>query len=220
MQKSLIIFDLDGTLIDSVPDLAVAVGQMLTELGATAPSVDSVRTWVGNGSKVLTKRALVWANLPCDEGALEQAHERFLTAYAYNTCRQTVEYARVTEGLDRLLGAGLTLALCTNKPARFVPDILHQMGWTDKFACVLGGDSLPTKKPDPAPLWHICEVLGVDKSQAVMVGDSINDVQAGKNAGITTLALTYGYNYGTPISDSQPDGVFDEFEQLVAFILG
>lgn len=93
------------------------------------------------------------------------------------------------------------------------------MGWTDKFACVIGGDSLPTNKPDPAPLLHICTTLGMDKSQAVMVGDSKNDILAGQNAGITTLALTYGYNYGEPIADSRPDGVFDEFGDLVTSLL-
>ncbi|MBE9578177.1 MULTISPECIES: phosphoglycolate phosphatase [Moraxella] len=216
MTKSLIIFDLDGTLIDSVPDLADGVDKMLAHFDKPPAGTDNVRTWVGNGSTKLVERALVWAGLSLDN--LHHAHELFLTEYT--TCQgKTVEYDGVTDGLNRLIKQGLTLALCTNKPAQFLPDILANMGWTDKFACIIGGDSLPTKKPDPAPLLHICTTLGVDKSQAVMVGDSKNDITAGQNAGITTLALTYGYNYGEPIADSRPDGVFDNFGDLVAFLL-
>ncbi len=216
MRKSLIIFDLDGTLIDSVPDLADAIDDMLVQLGKSAAGASRVRDWVGNGSVKLVERALMWANLPLTD--IQQAHDLFLQVYA--ACQgKTVEYAGVTKGLSCLLEHGFTLALCTNKPSQFLPDILANMGWTQMFACVLGGDSLPTKKPDPAPLWHICHTLGVDKSEAVMVGDSVNDVQAGRRAGITTFALTYGYNHGEPITHSQPDAVFDDFGALVDAII-
>ncbi|STZ07387.1 Phosphoglycolate phosphatase [Moraxella caprae] len=216
MTKSLIIFDLDGTLIDSVPDLADGVDKMLAHFDKSPAGTDNARTWVGNGSVKLVERALVWAELSLDN--LHHAHEIFLKEYA--TCQgKTVEYNGVTDGLNCLITQGFTLALCTNKPAQFLPDILNNMGWTDKFACVIGGDSLPTKKPDPAPLLHICDTLGMDKSQAVMVGDSKNDILAGQNAGITTLALTYGYNYGEPIADSRPDEVFDNFGDLVTSLL-
>lgn len=218
-QKSLIIFDLDGTLIDSVPDLASATNGMLMALGASGAEVEQVRTWVGNGSKVLVERALAWANLPKSDEFLYQAHELFLDSYAQHADDKTTQYQGVTQGLTRLEEAGLTLALATNKPLRFVPAILQKFGWTDKFSMVLGGDSLPVKKPDPLPLLHICECCGVLPSQAIMVGDSKNDVQAGKNANITTLALTYGYNYGEPIANSLPDGVFDSFDELTDFIL-
>lgn len=216
MKKSLIIFDLDGTLIDSVPDLTDGVDKMLAHFGKSPAGMKRVRNWVGNGSVTLVERALIWANLPLD--GLDHAHELFLTEYA--TCQgKTVEYDGVTDGLKRLLvHGGFTLALCTNKPSRFLPDILTNMGWTDVFACVVGDDTLPTKKPNPDPLLHICHTLGVNTSHTVMVGDSKNDILAGKNAGITTLALTYGYNYGEPIIQSHPDGVFDDFGDLVAFL--
>lgn len=214
--KKLIIFDLDGTLIDSVPDLAMGVDRMLASFGAPPAGVDKVRTWVGNGSLVLVARAIAWAKLPTE--LLTQAHERFLAEYA--CCHEgTCAYDGVTDGLNRLINQGFVLALCTNKPSCFLPKILANMGWMDTFACVLGGDDLPTKKPDPTPLLYICQHLHTDISQAVMVGDSVNDIQAGKNAGMSTLALTYGYNYGKPIADSHPDGVFDGFGDLVDFIL-
>ncbi|OOR89379.1 phosphoglycolate phosphatase [Moraxella caviae] len=218
MKKTLIIFDLDGTLIDSVPDLAAAVNAMLTELGTANASTEQVRSWVGNGSLVLTERALTWANLATDDAALHHAHERFLAHYADCASCATAPYAGVSAGLKTLKQAGFALAIATNKPARFLPEILAAQGWHD-FDCVIGGDSLPTKKPDPTPLLHICDALGISPAAAIMVGDSKNDVVAGKNANITTLALSYGYNYDEPIAHSEPDAVFDEFADLVAFIL-
>lgn len=214
--QSLVIFDLDGTLIDSVPDLAAAIDATLTSLGAPTAGTDKVRTWVGNGSLTLVERAINWAGLPIEQ--LHTAHDKFLAIYA--DCHDgTVAYAGVTEGLNRLLDNGYLLAICTNKPSQFLPQILANMGWQDKFSCVIGGDSLPVKKPDPAPLLHICNVLNVNKNHAIMVGDSKNDIIAGKNAGIKTLALTYGYNYGEPIAHSQSDAIFDDFKALVDGIL-
>ncbi|WP_066802361.1 phosphoglycolate phosphatase [Moraxella oblonga] len=216
MKKSLVIFDLDGTLIDSVPDLADGVDGMLAHFGKSPAGTERVRTWVGNGSLKLVERALMWADLPLDN--LPYAHEIFLQKYA-NSQGKTAEYQGVSIGLNQLIQNGFTLALCTNKPTQFLPDILKNMGWADKFACVIGGDSLAVKKPNPEPLLHICKTLGIDKSQAVMVGDSKNDILAGRGAGMMTLALTYGYNYGEPIADSEPDEVFENFGALVEFVL-
>lgn len=216
LAKSLIIFDLDGTLIDSVPDLAAAIDKTLAHFSKPPAGVDHVRTWIGNGSMKLVARAIEWAGL--DNDKLNDAHEVFLREYA--DCHDgTVAYNGVSEGLERLISCGFEIAICTNKPSQFLPKILQKMGREDKFSCVIGGDSLPIKKPDPAPLLHICEKLGVNPSQAIMVGDSKNDILAGKSAGMTTLALSYGYNYGEPITNHNPDAVFDEFGDLVAFII-
>lgn len=218
MNKSLIIFDLDGTLIDSVPDLTSAVNVMLQAFHAPSATQALVRSWVGNGSKKLVERALTWANLNEHQDA-HHAHEWFLAAYADHCCVDTVPYPDVDAGLAQLQAHGYTLAIATNKPIRFVPTILQNLGWTDKFACVLGGDSLPTKKPDPAPLLHICQELGFLPKQSIMVGDSKNDILAGQAAGMTTLALTYGYNYNEPISQSSPDRVFDDFASLTQYLI-
>lgn len=216
MKKPWIIFDLDGTLIDSVPDLADGVDRTLAHFGKPPAGADLVRTWVGNGSVKLVERALAWADLPLD--TLNHAHEIFLEAYA--ECQgKTVEYEGVTEGLKRLIKNEYFPAICTNKPERFLPDILKNMGWENIFIMTVGGDTLPFKKPDPTPLIYICETFGFHMSEAIMVGDSKNDILAGKRAKMTTLALTYGYNYGQPIADSEPDAVFDDFGSLVDYII-
>jgi phosphoglycolate phosphatase len=132
---------------------------------------------------------------------------------------KTVAYPNVDNGLKKLKAAGFQLALVTNKPIRFVPKILQFFGWHDIFSEVLGGDSLPTKKPDPAPLLQVCKALNINPAQAVMIGDSINDILAGQNANMDTLGLSYGYNYGQDIRELNPTEAFDDFSALVDYLL-
>lgn len=232
----LLIFDLDGTLIDSVPDLAVAVNAMLDELGYEQVDESVVRGWVGNGSFKLVERALLSVSKTVNEttdgqitmatittmgplsDVVQMAHKVFLRHYGAlcdgELCAmQTVPYVGVDDGLWRLRSAGFELALVTNKPMRFVPKLLGLFGWEDLFSVVFGGDSLAVKKPDPLPLLMVCERLGVNVCDAVMIGDSKNDVLAGRSAGMATVGLTYGYNYG------EPTWVFDEFGGLVEHLL-
>lgn len=219
--KNLLIFDLDGTLIDSVPDLAAAVNATLVDIGRAPFDEDTVRHWVGNGATMLVARALSGAltvddNLP--EATLQDALARFFAHYRAHTCVRTQAYAGVNEGLQTLKNAGYTLTMVTNKPFEFIAPIVQAMGWQDRFAISLGGDSLPTKKPDPAPLLHVCQQLNVAPQHAYMIGDSKNDILAGKNAGIDTLGLSYGYNYGQDIREQQPTAAFDSFAEMVAFL--
>lgn len=216
MQNPLLIFDLDGTLVDSLPDLAAAVNAALNDLNLPPCDIGAVAQFVGNGSYVLCERVL--AHLGQDKNAADALHERFLARYGECSGRYSRLYDGVAQGLTQLAQAGFTLALATNKPERFVGDILRRFG-IDRFAVVVGGDTLPQKKPDPLPLLRICQTLSVDPSRSFMIGDSKNDVQAGKNAGIATLALSYGYNHGEPIAHARPDRVFDSFGDLCAFLL-
>ena len=223
MDKQLLIFDFDGTLIDSVPDLADATNAMLTTLGKAPYPIETIRNWVGNGSKMLVERALV-GKIEVLEGELTQeetdhAEQVFFDAYKNISGNKTVAYPDVDSGLKKLKAAGFKLALVTNKPIRFVPKILESFGWQDLFSEVLGGDSLPVKKPDPAPLLHVCEALNVTPEQAVMIGDSRNDILAGKNANMDTLGLSYGYNYGQDIRELNPTVAFDDFAALVDYLL-
>ncbi|MGP4789492.1 phosphoglycolate phosphatase [Psychrobacter sp. 1Y11] len=221
--KQLLIFDFDGTLIDSVPDLATAINIMLEQLGLPTYSLETIKGWVGNGSRLLVERALV-GKTDIAEGELtaaeaDHAEQLFLEAYSSLKVSKTVAYPNVDRGLRALHDAGFTLALVTNKPIRFVPKILQSFGWQEWFVEVLGGDSLSTKKPDPAPLFHVCDKLGVMLDKAVMIGDSKNDILAGQNAGIDTLGLSYGYNYGQDIRDFQPTQAFDDFATLTRYLL-
>lgn len=223
MDKQLLIFDFDGTLIDSVPDLADATNAMLTTLGKTPYPLASIRNWVGNGSRMLVERALV-GKIEVLEGELtieeaDHAEQVFFDAYKNISGSKTVAYPDVDSGLKQLKAAGYTLALVTNKPMRFVPKILHAFGWQDVFSEVLGGDSLPSKKPDPAPLLHVCKTLNILSAQAIMIGDSKNDILAGQNANMDTLGLSYGYNYGQDIRELNPTEAFDDFGALVDYLL-
>lgn len=221
-QPSLLIFDLDGTLIDSVPDLADAVNATLQALGNQGFDEDTIRHWVGNGARTLIARALSGSTKirdDLDDALITQALNIFFEKYAQNTCVKTRPYAGVDEGLRALKTAGYHLALVTNKPIAFVPAILQAFDWQALFDVTLGGDSLPVKKPDPAPLLHVCETLGFSPAQSYMIGDSSNDVLAGHNAGMATLALSYGYNYGQDIRDFSPTQTFDRFTDLVSYLI-
>lgn len=223
LKKQLLIFDFDGTLIDSVPDLADAINDMLTTLGKDTYSIDAIRNWVGNGSRLLVERSLV-GDINVAQGQLTEdeasyAESLFFEAYAKFSGRKTVAYPDVDSGLKQLKEAGFRLALVTNKPIRFVPKILQSFGWQMLFDEVLGGDSLSTKKPDPAPLLHVCKSLNVGAEQTVMIGDSKNDILAGQNANIDTLGLSYGYNYGQDIRDFNPTEAFNDFQSLVDWII-
>ena len=223
MNKQLLIFDFDGTLIDSVPDLADATNTMLTTLGKDTYPIETIRNWIGNGSRLLVERALV-GKVEVAEGELtveeaDHAEQIFFEAYKNLSGSKTVAYPDVDDGLKKLHAAGYTLALVTNKPIRFVPKILHSFGWQDLFSEVMGGDSLSVKKPDPAPLLHVCETLNFSVDQAMMIGDSRNDMLAGQNANMDTLGLSYGYNYGQDIRELNPTEAFDHFADLVAWIM-
>lgn len=216
--KSLIIFDLDGTLIDSASDLAAAINRMYAQLSLPTMSIDTIKSWVGNGSLTLVERALAAHDIT-DATRLTIAHEMFLAEYATGSTDTTVAYHGTDLGIRQLKSAGFHLAICTNKPTRYLPKILMHFGWQEAFDVVLGGDALTVKKPNPAPLLHICQQLDISVDNAVMVGDSKNDILAGKAAQMTTLALRYGYNYGELIDKMNPDASFDDFETLVKYLL-
>lgn len=212
----LVAFDLDGTLMDSLPDMAVAVDAAMRQLGMAAPGMARVRHWVGNGARILMERALVdAAGQAVSVAQLDEAHAAFLDHYARAPCELTRLYPGAREALDGLRAAGLTLVLITNKPEAFIAPLLEHFGLQHHFALCLGGDSLTERKPDPMPLLHAAEHFAVAPSRCVMVGDSRHDVMAGKAAGFRTLAVPYGYNHGEPVGLSHPDGTLESLAQLV-----
>ena len=216
--KKAILFDLDGTLINSAPDLALAVNYMLKTVKHDTFSEDIIHGWVGNGAQTLVNRALsgqseIDENL--DTSFAAEALDIFLKFYAQNLCVATVTYTNVATTLKTLKEKGYRLAIVTNKPFAFVEPILDGLGLDGLFEIILGGDSLAVKKPDPAPLLHVCDTLGVTVDDCVMVGDSKNDILAANACGMQSVGVTYGYNYGESISVYEPNMVIDDFSELL-----
>ncbi|WP_404439693.1 phosphoglycolate phosphatase [Stutzerimonas chloritidismutans] len=217
----LAMFDLDGTLMDSVPDLAAAVDKMLKVLGREPAGVAPVRDWVGNGSRVLVRRALA-GQLQHEGVADELADEAlalFMQAYSGGHDLTTV-YPGVHECLDWLRARDVKLAIITNKPAQFIEPLLEEKGLTGNFQWLVGGDTLPQQKPDPAALLWVMDQAGVEPGDSLFVGDSRNDVRAAKAAAVPCVALSYGYNHGEPIANEEPALVLDDLRELVASVSG
>ena len=212
----LVMFDLDGTLVDSVPDLAAAVDQMLLALGRPAAGVGAVRHWVGNGARVLVRRALAGAleHEAVEEAEAERALALFLEAYA-DSHSLTQVYPGVRTTLKWLKAQGVEMALITNKPEQFVAPLLDEMKIGRYFRWILGGDTLPQQKPDPTGLLQVMKMAGVAAHEALFVGDSRNDVLAAKAAGVLCVALSYGYNHGRPIAEESPALVIDDLRALL-----
>ena len=192
MTKALF-FDLDGTLIDSAPDLADAVNFMLKQLGKRGYNLATIRSWIGGGATLLIQRALSGKKEPknIEEQLLNKAKEHFFAYYEKNLCNKTKAFPNAKETLQTLKKR-YPLALITNKPERFIKPILKHLE-LDFFDLIIGGDTLPEKKPSPLPLLHACNHFGIGAKEAIMVGDSYNDIEAAKRASIVSVLVTYGY---------------------------
>ncbi|CAK0761628.1 Phosphoglycolate phosphatase [Gammaproteobacteria bacterium] len=215
----LILIDLDGTLVDSVPDLAFCVDAMLERLGRPPEGEARVRLWVGNGVERLVRRALIGQleGEPSEED-FQTALPLFEAFYAAHTCRDSRLYPGVRSGLETLAQCGYRLACVTNKAARYTIPLLETLGIAPFFELIVAGDALPRQKPDPLPLLHAARHFGVEPSESLMVGDSISDVQAARAAGFAIVCVSYGYNHGKNIRTAQPDGVIDSLVALQAWL--
>lgn len=216
--KKLIIFDLDGTLIDSVPDIAASVNHMLGQIGRETATIDTIRGWVGNGVNTLVKRALsnsVDIDAELDNELYESSLDIFLKYYKSNSCVKTVMFDGVKESLKTLNDKGYILTIVTNKPYDFVGSILEKLEIAQFFKTYLGADSLEKKKPDPMPLEYLCGKLDIDIAQSVMVGDSKNDIIPANKIDMDSIAVTYGYNYGEDINDYEPSVCISDFSDIL-----
>ncbi|MBX2885970.1 MAG: phosphoglycolate phosphatase [Granulosicoccus sp.] len=210
------LFDLDGTLIDSVPDIAEAANLTMDALNLPRRQDADLRRWVGNGSPTLMKRALTGeVNGEPNPALLTQALEMFFDLYAENIWNRSRMYDHVQSTLQSLIQKGCAMACVTNKPMRHTKLLLDACDLSQFFCVTVGGDTLPKRKPDPAQLLFAAEQLQVAVNDCVMVGDSINDIAAAQAAPMPVICLSYGYNQGMDLSQSHPDALIDGFEQIL-----
>ncbi|WP_296806033.1 phosphoglycolate phosphatase [Thiocapsa sp.] len=221
LRPKMILIDVDGTLVDSVPDLAFCVDAMMARLGRPPHGETAVRNWVGNGVERLVRRALIGQlDGEPDEADFEAALPIFLDLYAENTSKRSVLYPGVVEGIAFMKGAGYQLGCVTNKAAQFTEPLLRDLGIRENFGLVVSGDTLPKKKPDPLPLLHAAQHFGVEPAEALMIGDSVSDVKAARAAGFGIICMSYGYNHGQDIREAKPDAVIDSMVELEQFLAG
>lgn len=215
----MVLFDLDGTLIDSVPDLLIAVNQTQDEMGLPHRAEADVRNWVGNGIERLVERALTNDLHGTPDAALfDKAMPIFRRFYAESNGKYSCVFPGVKEGIAYVKSLGLYAGCVTNKAAAFTLPLLKDMGLLDLFETVIAGDTLPLKKPDPAPLIYAAGWFKVHPREALMIGDSISDVKAARAAGFSIICMSYGYNHGENIRNYHPDAVIDsmaEFPNLI-----
>ena len=211
--------DLDGTLLDTIPDLAAAANMMLEELGRDPLDIEVIRTFVGKGIPRLVERTLAGH---IDGEASAEEMSRALPVYEKHYVsvngRHTTIYPGVKEALDELRARGIPLACVTNKSACFTLPLLENVGFSQYFRTVVSGDTLARKKPHPDPLLHACKTLEIAPRDMLMIGDSLNDTQAARAAGCPVFCVTYGYNEGHDVHGLDTDAVVDSLVEAAGLI--
>lgn len=208
---SVVVFDLDGTLADTAPDLTGALNHALTVMGRPTVPEESVRHMVGHGARALLQKGLA-ATGEVSEALVEQGFPIFLDHYEAHIADFSRPFPGLETALDRLDAMGVKLAVCTNKMESLSRQLIDALGWQDRFAALVGGDTLPVRKPDPAPLFEAITRSG--GGRAAFVGDSITDTLTGQNAKIPTVAVTFGFS-DRPHDQLGADRLIDHYDQLL-----
>jgi len=214
------IIDLDGTMVDTADDFVAALNAMLARIAIEQPVTrEEVTGYVGKGSENLIRSVLAVRLSPSQAVAqFDDALAIYQSEYAKVNGKHSTLFPEVREGLEAMRESGVALACVTNKPHRFAVELLAHFGIADFFKVILGGDSLPAKKPDPLPMLTACERLDVLPRETVAVGDSENDALAGRAAGLATLTVPYGYNHGKPVQSVKSDGIVSSLRTAASAI--
>lgn len=214
-RPEMVLIDVDGTLVDSVPDLAYCVDAMMRELDMPERGEQRVRHWVGNGVERLVKRSLInrLEGEP-DEALYARALPVFEAFYRENTSKRSRLYPGVQEALDFLQTTGVRIGCVTNKASQFTLPLLQDLGVSDYFEIIICGDMVERKKPDPMPLLQAAEQLETEPRASMMLGDSMSDVKAARAAGFQIVCMSYGYNHGEDIREYNPDAVVDSMAEI------
>jgi phosphoglycolate phosphatase len=211
----LALVDLDGTLVDTLPDITFCVDGMLAECGLPAVGEARVREWVGNGTEALVRRALAGDMEKDSDGErYARALPIFMRLYEKHTSDRSRVYDGAFEALDFLRSTGVVLACVTNKASVFTQKLLADLHLDEYFALVISGDTLAQKKPDPLPLLHAARHFGTAPGDTLLIGDSANDINAARAAGMRVVCVSYGYNHGNDIRASHPDALVDSLAEI------
>lgn len=215
-----VLFDLDGTLVESAPDLWRATNHVLKVRGRPELPLNLVRDFVGNGARYLLARGLwgVAAVPPEGDPEFEEAVTLFLDYYRKHITDHSFPFPGVVDTLQRLQERGFAMAVVTNKPEYLTHAMLENLDLSKFFPVVVGGDTLTERKPHPLPMQHAMQRLSALPANTVMVGDSEPDALAAKNAGCRLFLVSYGYNRGQPLDELQPDATMDHFDQLLELL--
>jgi phosphoglycolate phosphatase len=214
-----VMIDLDGTLLDTIPDLAIAANLMLKEVGHSPIDEGLVRTFVGKGIPKLVERVLAGTiDGTVDADVFQRGLAVYERCYAKVNGRHTRLYPGVIDGLERLRALGFPLGCVTNKATRFTLPLLEEKRLSAYFSVVIAGDTLSRKKPEPAPLLHACKRFGIAPREMVMIGDSLNDAQAARAAGCPVFLVTYGYNEGRSVRELDVDAIVDSLLEATRLI--
>ena len=214
-QRTLLLFDLDGTLVDSAFDLYRAMNLSLERLNLPLVTEAQVRVWIGKGTAMFCQSTLKHLKGEVDPAALEQLLSTFLEIYNADPCVDTRPFVGVLEFLEWGKHNNKTMICVTNKPEQPARKILEILQLSDYFADVIGGDRFEVRKPDPKPLLYCVETFGATLHQSLMIGDSSNDVEAARRAGMDCIVVSYGYNHGEDIRLCQPQQVVDDLVELL-----
>jgi phosphoglycolate phosphatase len=215
MTVTAVVFDLDGTLVDTLPDLHAALRRLLGELGLAAPSAAATRAMIGDGARKLVERALLASRRTLTESELDLAHARFLELYNAEPCRDSRLFANAEAAVARLVASGIALGVCTNKPQRPSEAILRALAIDRHFRTVVGGDVVAQRKPHPDHVREVLAGLAAAPEGAVMVGDSKNDVLAARGCGMRCILVDFGYS-AEPVASLGADLVIGDLGELEA----
>ncbi len=212
-----IIFDLDGTLVQSAPDLGAATNVLLQRRGRRAIQTDQLKPMVGKGARAMIKMAMTATGEPASEAELDEMVPEFLDYYGANIAEHTLPFPGVLEALEQLSARGCPMGVCTNKLESMSNALLDALCMTHRFTAVLGGDTLRVRKPDPQHVLETIKRVGGKPSRAIMVGDSSNDIDAAKAGKIASIAVTFGYS-DIPAEKLGADRVISHFDELVSVV--
>ena len=203
-----VVIDLDGTLLDTAPDLAHAAELMMAELDMPSVPLATIKTYIGNGVSRLVKRVLTGSmDAEPDAALFDRAYPIYQKHYGAHVSLHSRPFPGVVEGLQALRAMGAHVACITNKAEVFTIPLLRDTGLLDYFELVLSGDTLPKRKPDPMPLLHACKHFGIEPGELLLIGDSLNDTQAARAAGSSVFCVPYGYNRGRPVAELDQDAI-------------